>query len=144
MVISQKVKDEGKLKKISLYIGFVTREKGRMCYFRPDNLSICRTEKHLCVSVRTPLRFNQNTSVFAVKCKDVSSQTPRRSENIRNYISPERFKAFFCTPKRVRPHAEAFGGACRNIFPDTQSKFKSFLSQIASNKSNFNNFKELL
>jgi hypothetical protein len=72
MVISQKVKDEGKLKKISLYIGFVTREKGRMCYFRPDNLCqyagwetlrcfrqivLTFQTKRPCVLGKTSLRF---------------------------------------------------------------------------------------
>ena len=108
---------------------------------------------------KTPLRFSQDTFTFQSKHFGVSSKTLRCLLSNAKTFHPKRLgvlrtsgttfprngsKPFFCTPKRAQPHTEAFGGACRNIFPDTQSKFKSFLSQIASNKSNFNNFKELL
>lgn len=109
-MIAPKVKDEGKVKKNSLYIRIIMRGKGPDVLFSsgrfvhmPDGktpLSFSQdtfTFQAKCfgVSGKTLRRFKQNSSVFAVKCKGVSSQTPRRSENIRNYISPERFKAFF-------------------------------------------------
>ena len=101
-----------------------------MCYFRPDNLSICRTEKHLCVSVRTPLRFKQNASVFQVKHFGVSSKTLRCLLSNAKAFHPKRLgvlrtsgttfprngsKPFFerrsvCdrTPKPLEAHAETF------------------------------------
>lgn len=127
-VIVQKVKDEGKVKKNSLYIKEYGEEKKawcaifvrKICVNMPDGktlrcfcqIALTSQTKRLYVSDKTLQRFKQNSSTSEVKRKGVLSQTLRRSENIRNGSKP-----LFWTLKRTRPHTEAFGGACRNIFP---------------------------
>lgn len=140
------------MKKNSLYIGIVVRGKG------PDVLFSSGQFVHM-PDGKTPLRFSQDTFTFQAKHFGVSSKTLRCLQSNAKAFHPKRLgvlrtsgttfprngsKLFFerrsvCdrTPKSLEAHAETF-------FPDTQRKFKSVLSQIASNKSNFNNFKELL
>ena len=101
-MIVPKVKDEGKVKKNSLYIGIAVRGKGADVLFSSGQFV------HM-PDGETPLRFSQDTFTFQAKHFDVSGKTlrclqsnakafhPKRLgvfRGIRN-VFPERFKAFF-------------------------------------------------